>query len=494
MFSSCVKTRPTQEMTMGLPAMWGDILPHAQNNYYGSHVILAVYDALLGTDKTGATIPLGARDWKISPDFKTLTFYIDTSKRFSDGSFLSAGDYKKAWEFALKENPNAYNSNVGDVFYKVEGVSEFAKRGHVTGFVVESDQVLKVKFKKPFRRGLDSLKGARFAVSKQVGSSFIGTGNFVVVKKSKTYVKLKPNIYARGYDGRKSLQVKVVAPIEAGEALRNGDIDFYFSAGFNPLLSLASRSRDVDIVYGQENLHSMITLNGMGGRFFSNRKLRLGIQSLLHKIFSKREKSLKISMGINYSRQVYPPLQLGSIANSEVHDILEAGDRYIPALIKESRQRPLIFYFHSQWSWLFEELQSRGIVLADQSIDMQKNKRDVLKEFYKKFTPDLITGEASFAGGDPDGLHHLLGKNGAIASPMSYRKSVADVLEIGRYLLDPAKIKKTYEKVTTEVLKEVPFVHIGFMPSVTLYNSQRVKPLYKVIDRNENVIDGFRAK
>lgn len=479
---------------MGVPGAWGEIVPHLQNNYYGSLLIHSAFDSLLGADKSGATIPSAAKDWKISEDYKTLTFYIDTSKKYSDGTNLKASDFKKAWEFGLRTNPNAYNSNVGDVFYQVEGIEGLGKKGHVSGFVAESDDVLIIKFKNPFRKAVDELKGARFAVFKENNGQFIGTGKYKVQKNSKEELYLAPNPHHSGAKDRNPVLVKLVSYDDALKFIESGTINFYYSGGLNPRIGYRPDHQYIKSIYGQESVHNTSVLNGMKGRFFQDKNMRLAFQSLVYEVVKDRKVKLKEELGVTPSFQVYLSYQYGWLPDKQVDDLMTKGRAYYDEFRKKNSKSPLVYYYDSDWSWIKDELTKKGVQFSPQSKDMVKDKVDKLVTYYKTYEPDVMTLKASFASGDPDGLYHLLGKNGAIGSPMSYRERVSLGLEKGRKLFNPDQLNEAYTDVSELILEEVPFVHIGFMPSLCLYDSRKLNPIFEIIDRNENFIDGFRFK
>jgi hypothetical protein len=55
-----------------------------------------------------------------------------------------------------------------------------------------------------------------------------------------------------------------------------------------------------------------------------------------------------------------------------------------------------------------------------------------IKIYNKTFDTDMMMGTMSIFHGDPDGVYHGLGRTGAIASKMTLREPVAQLLEEGR--------------------------------------------------------------
>lgn len=69
----------------------------------GYLLVSFTFDTLVWKDETG-TIPLLAKDWKISDDNKTYTFNLNENIKFTDGQPLTAEDVKFSFEY-IKEHP-----------------------------------------------------------------------------------------------------------------------------------------------------------------------------------------------------------------------------------------------------------------------------------------------------------------------------------------------------------------------------------------------------
>ena len=95
---------------------------------------------------------------------------------------------------------------------------------------------------------------------------------------------------------------------------------------------------------------------------------------------------------------------------------------------------------------------------------------------------------------DPDGIYHLLGKNGAITSPLVKNEVVANLLEDGRKIIDRNMINPFYKKVSLALLNEAPIIHMGFNKAVAIYRNDKVKVDGRVLRRNEGHLHIFEAK
>ena len=94
---------------------------------------------------------------------------------------------------------------------------------------------------------------------------------------------------------------------------------------------------------------------------------------------------------------------------------------------------------------------------------------------------DIALIRSSVVDGDPDGIYHALGKNGAIASEMTLRPRVSQLLEEGREIQDITKLDEHYRKVSVAILSEVPWVHFGFLLEKTVYRADRLNVNFRHI-------------
>lgn len=172
--------------------------------------------------------------------------------------------------------------------------------------------------------------------------------------------------------------------------------------------------------------------------------------------------------------QSYLPFQSGRLEDSEVSDIIKEGESGIRQFIADTGRQPLLIKSGTGWDWLIGYLKEAGVSVSEKS-SVNLEEKDWLGMLYKTFEPDILPARASVTEVDPDGLYHLLGRNGAIFSPMLERRAVADRLEEGRTLLDQSAIAEHYKGVSREILKEVPYVHLGYLYRKISYNPARLR-------------------
>ncbi len=478
----------------GYPAKWGKLHPALQNNFYASVTLNYQFESLVTMGMSGVIEPLGANSWEISDDFQTYRFNIDTNRKFSDGSQLTAHDYKQAWEKGLQKAPDSFNNSLRDVLYKVEGFENFKELKSISGLKVINDGVLEIKFKSPFRQALDELKGARFAAYKTLpGDKIIGTGLYVIKNISEQSLLLIQNPYRLSSKKPAKINIKVISSTEAVEEIKNNKLDVYFSAKAHPKFN--NLEAPLALLQGQESSHAAAHLNGKKGRIFSSKPNRKAFQYLIHKIFRENSKNTYSSIpGFKYDPQVYLPLQQGRITDIKTNEIIDSGKQSLQALIEETRNNPLLIYYDDDSEWIIEKLKSYGIKLHKDTKNTTVLGAKILDEIYKTHQSDVLFLSFSVSNGDPDGVYHLLGKNGAIHTPYVYRESVAESLEKGRSIFKRDQIDPFYQNVTQSILEEVPFVHLGFKTSIALYSDNRVRVAQEILNRNDSHLHAFELK
>lgn len=471
---------------IGIFAHWGTLTPPLQHSAAGDAVIAYQFEPLIRTGEQGVIEPAAAKSWNFSADRRVLRFKVDTSRRFSDGSFLCADDFKRSWENGLRMESKASNSSLDDGLGYIKGYSAFNKKGTIAGIRVISSEELELTFEKPFRLALEPLSGGRFAAYKIIDGRPIGTGPYVIAENDETLV-LTPNTYYSGKaPGLSNVKIVVVPPAAALGKLKSGEVDAYLFAETASLPGCdRGEIKNLRCVYGQEGLHVLVQLNGMAGRFFSDQRHRRAFQALLLKNISLAENAFR-SRGLISDSQSFLKFQAGRISNDEATAIIRAGEIYIPRLIEATNKRPIYIAGGTLgWQWLIDFLLESGLKLTSTS-RADFTAKEFWEEYYKNYGPDVMPMGASVGDSDPDGLYHLLGRRGAIFSPIAERRSVCDGMESGRKILDLEQLPGHYASVSREILKEVPYVHLGYLCTRMAYNTNKLRISENLLGRREN--------
>ncbi len=481
--------------TIGIPEYWQILTPPLQHSLAGFGVMINQFEPLIRRGKKGILEPLAAKSWEFSKDRRKLRFKIDTSHRFSDGSFLCAEDFKRSWEDGLRMQPKSSNSSLADALANLKGFSTLKKNGGIEGIHVIGPDELELEFDKPVRSVLEHLSGVRYSAYKITGKCVIGTGPYVITEKDKVLTLILNPYYEGKVPALKNVRI-IVAPTDtAPEKLRSGEIDALLFAENARIPECADgRSGTIQCVSGQEGKHFIIVLNGMDGRFFSNPFYCLAFQSLVLKHLNVPENTLPQAFRSNTflrDPQSFLKFQAGRLPDNEAQTIISNGDQYIPRFIEATQHHPL--QLSDRWPWLVDFLLENGVKLSP-NMRTSLDEKERIKMCYKTFEPDILPMTASVYDGDPDCLYHLLGRHGAIFSPMQERKGVADGMEYGRKLVDPAKLAPYYQGVARKILEEVPYVHLGFYYRGVAYNSGRIRLNESFVNRNNQSITVFEPK
>lgn len=486
-------TEQNNVCVIGIPEYWQTLLPPLQHSLSGFGVMINQFEPLVRRGKKGLLEPLAAKSWEFSQDRKVLRFEIDTKRKFSDGSALSAEDFKRSWEDGLQMKAKSNNSALADALANLKGFSELEKGKGISGLRAIGGNVLQLEFEKPVRSVLEHLSGVRYSAYKINGDAVVGTGPYIIVERNRE-LTLTPNPYYVGEEPKlKNVKIVAVSSTTAVEQLKSEKIDALLFAENAKLAECNDgESGLIKCAFGQEGTHTLVLVNGMPGRFFSNPEYRLAFQALVSRKFQGSPETWPIQMvGFKYDPQSFLRFQAGRLSDEEASAIVAEGAKYIPELIKATQAHPLRLSYRLKW--LNDFLLESGIRLSDDIKDSLEAK-EWLAMVYKTFEPDIMPLTGSVYDGDPDCLYHMLGRNGAIFSPMLERKDVADGLEEGRKLTTLEDLAPHYEKVSRSILKQVPYVHLGFYYRGVAYNPRRLRVNETFVGRNNQSITIFEPK
>ena len=475
-------------LVVGIPAYWGALMPPLQNSVYGDVVLQSEFEPLVRQGENGLVEPLAAASWETSPDHRVLRFKIDTRRRFSDGSPLTAADFKRSWEDGIRMKPHSANKAVEDALFGLNGFAAFEEKGTIDGIRVKGDDLLELEFDQPARAPLGYLSGARYAAYKLVNGRAIGTGPYVMEEDDKALL-MTPNAHYSGKEPRFSKIRMVVTPEKAiSQSLDSGGVD---AALFVETLDLPE-CRDgsagkIRCVFSQEADHIALRVNGLPGRIFADRNNRLAIQALVHDKLAEQGLPAPLQIGhFKLDPQSFLRFQPGRLADAEAAELVAQGRSHVPGLIKASQSSPVYVVCIAGREWIVKLLRDAGVKVAEKSgvIDFPR----MLDLIYKNHEADLVLSGFSVYNGDPDGLYHQLGKRGAIYSPMEAREGIAELMEEGRGIMDRSVLPGHYGKVARAILSEVPYVHLGFRCRGVAYNPDKIQVAASFMSRNDHRI------
>lgn len=478
-----------KKLRVGCPTYWGSLIPALQHTAYADALLSNQYETIVKEQQGGAIGPGLAKSWEANDDFTSFKFRIDTSRRFSNGQKLKAELVKRAWEYGLSLPAQSANSSLQDVLYLVKGFADFSKTKSLSGLRVIDDETLAIDLNKPFRTALSEFSTARMAVFAKDAQGYHGTGPYIISETSDSHLNLRANPYFEDPIGFPEAEVVVIPPERLESALKSGEIDVYAFADRAALSSCSMENQSISCFAGMESGHSIVVPNGLPGRLFSNENYRRALQYLIHNKLHLELLPANYQNNFSIDPQSYLRLQPGRLAADEVSQIIEEGSRYVTDLVAASKKNPIYIVTSEMNNWLLDLLVREGVQVSSSSGIIPT--KDRVRMYYKSFEPDLLVSGASVSSGDPDGLFHLLARDGAIFSPIIYRPRVSELLESGRRILDVSALEEHYQKVSRAVLMDVPIVHVGFARGMFAYNPKKVRVKEKLRNREGNQLTLF---
>ena len=485
-----MKNKNVRELKIAFAGHWKNVHPGLQHTLIGDLTLSNQFEALVGFNENGVYVPLTAKGWTVSSDYRVFTFKIDTNRKFSDGAALSAAYYKESWENALRLEPKSSNSSLLDILYKVEGFSDFKTTGALKGLTAINNDTLEIRFTSPFRMALEHLSGNRFSAYREVDGKFLGTGAYTIDEIGSDTLRLNPNPHFSD-PPQSSILLQAMKMSDALSSLEEGNLDVIAFAMGSALPQDVTINKDYSVIVGQDALHRAVYTNNQKGRLFEDKKYRRAFQFLLYEYLKIKKNVLGNQMYNALDFQVYLPLQSGRLSTSEVESIIADGERYVDDFRLAARMRPPVLIETADNS-IKSILVEIGITISNASRTVDKS--TIIDIIYKGEEADIIPGSFGVASGDPDGIYHKLGRSGAIASPMTRNESVEVMLEEGRRIIDKDKLDSFYQGVNRRILEEAPLIHLGFSKAVAIYRNDKVRVRSSILRRNEGHLYVFEAR
>ena len=274
-------------------------------------------------------------------------------------------------------------------------------------------------------------------------------------------------------------------------ALSGGKIDVMAYAIGGAVTEDLNAHKELSIIVGQDALHRAIYPNAGPGRFFQRKEMRQALQFLFSKYLKTNPHALGNPQFTSIDPQVYLPLQKGRLSDEVVEKAIAKGEVHVAELISAAKKNPPILIETEEFS-LRPVLEAIGITISPKSRVVSK--AELIELIYSGEKADLIPGSFGVASGDPDGIYHLLGRYGAITSPMVKNDVVADLLEDGRKLIERNEVDPFYQKINLAILDEAPIIHLGFNKAVAIYRNDKIEVAQRTLRRNEGHLHIFEAK
>jgi oligopeptide transport system substrate-binding protein len=123
------------------PAVSGEMTSH--------EYIMQIFSGLVRLDENLEPAPDISREWKVSKDGRTYTFYLNRNVKFHNGQEVKAGDVKYSWERACSPDTGSHTAAtyLGDIVGAKEMLAGVSK--DISGVRVLDDYTLEVTIEAP---------------------------------------------------------------------------------------------------------------------------------------------------------------------------------------------------------------------------------------------------------------------------------------------------------------------------------------------------------
>jgi len=155
-----VGCQPRQEVPPPSPPTEGEVLnlydidpmtldPAVSGEMTSHQYIMQIFSGLVCLDDNLEPAPDIARDWQVSNDGRTYTFYLRQDVRFHDGREVKAGDFEYSWERAC--DPETRSRTAAIYLGDIVGVREVlaGETEEISGVRVIDDHALEVTIDEP---------------------------------------------------------------------------------------------------------------------------------------------------------------------------------------------------------------------------------------------------------------------------------------------------------------------------------------------------------
>jgi peptide/nickel transport system substrate-binding protein len=135
-------------IVIGMTEAKGDFMPIYYSTAYDGYVIEYMFDGLFSNDEAGEYIPHVAKEWEMSEDKLTYTFYLRDDVKFQDGEPLTAKDVE--FTYLAMADPN-YDGRYFSYVDRIVGFEDYhdGDADNLAGIKVIDDYTISFTFKEP---------------------------------------------------------------------------------------------------------------------------------------------------------------------------------------------------------------------------------------------------------------------------------------------------------------------------------------------------------
>ena len=166
--------------------------PTAMETVEEWEVFTNVFEPLVTSGRLGDLVPTLCERWEVGEQGRSFVFPIRPGVRFQDGTPLTAGAVKSAFERSIRKSA----ANLPPAFVPIRGVADFVagRAEAVAGIVAEGDSRLQIRLEDPLPIYPALLADARTAVYRLTDpgreDSLVGTGPFRLASRDRGCIRL----------------------------------------------------------------------------------------------------------------------------------------------------------------------------------------------------------------------------------------------------------------------------------------------------------------
>ncbi len=439
--------------------------PAYSRSSWESEIVLQLFDGLLRYDQELNIAPALARDWQVSSDGKTYTFFLRHGVRFHNGREVTAEDFVFSLTRLLDRQVDSVDA---EHYARIQGAERF-RRGavpEVQGLKALDRDTLQITLDRPYAPFLRVLAQQSASVvpkeevqtrNSNFGRKPVGTGAYRLREwrpKEEIVLEANPDYY-EGLPYIEEIRIMTVSPLNAQENYQNfirGRVDIAFVPASQTAVARANRdwvflSRPIlRFMYLGFNLKAPLIKEYRFRRAVClsiNRAELIGSDPDYSALYNLLPLSLLGSSPESYKDPYDPGLARESLRHLSSSQRQDLEITLSHAVHSPQRERLL--------AGLVENLKAVGISV---DLKIEPTLDALLARIYSGQTQMFVLGEV-FDFPDPGALLNRLFHSKSQGNPFNYRNAEMDRrLEEALTILDETQRAQIYYQVERRILDD----------------------------------------
>jgi len=473
--------------------------PTAMETVEEWEVYTNVFESLITSGDSGDLVPTLCERWEVREQGRSFLFPIRPGVRFQDGTPLTAGGVKSAFERSIRKSAR----NLPPAFVPIRGVQEFVagRAEEVSGIIAEGEARLEIRLEDPLPIYPALLADARTAVYRPASAggasagsddALIGTGPFRLASRDQGRIRLERH---EGYWSGSPPHLEAVefrhglSPSAIAAGLESGQFDVTGDLLPHDLERLIGNPRFRRGLVETPKLTTYFlvfpTHAGAAGRSEAVRRALAGVVRPHDLVWQTLGRFAHPAVGL------IPPGVLGHdpgrrrqlISLEEARGLLRASGAPASFTLKAAVHPVARDRYGSLLEALFSEWRELGVIVSVASTDMAS----FIQEMGRGGDYDLGIMRWTADYNDPDNFTHNLFQSATGQFRTYYSSPEADeILEAARRESTPAARESLYRKFENVTLLPgfiVPLFHdVGFRLSNPLVRGLRLGNTYPAVN------------